>query len=318
MNRNNQPSPVAVWDFTLSEEKWDGSYVDLAVKIDKMAKKWTFQLEQGETGYKHFQGRISLKTKARLNGVRMILPNAHWSKTSNANKNNMFYVMKDDTRVSGPWDDSQDIIPGYIPRQIRQIQQLRPWQQQVLDNCKVWDDRTINILFDPEGCTGKSIIRTWIGVHKLGIVLPYCNDIKDIMRMVMNRPKRGVYICDMPRSLNKDKLYGFFGGIESIKDGHAYDDRYKYKEEFFDSPVIWVFTNKLPEEKMLSKDRWVYWRVNGENKLEQFDRMPELNEAHMAVVEEIGDNGQVYDSEDEPILQRNNAWDEDDFFAEGW
>jgi hypothetical protein len=66
----------------------------------------------------------------------------------------------------------------------------------------------------------------------------------------------------MPRAIKKDRLYGFYSAIETIKDGYAYDDRYKFKEKVFDCPNIWIFSNILPNSKLLSSDRWRIWEVD--------------------------------------------------------
>ena len=98
--------------------------------------------------------------------------------------------------------------------------------------------------------------------HKLARVLPLCNDYKDILRMVCDLPTSNNYFIDMPRCIKKDKLFGFFSAIETIKDGYAYDDRYNFTEKIFDCPNIWIFTNKKPDTKMLSVDRWQFWSVS--------------------------------------------------------
>ena len=49
--------PVAVWDFRINESHY--SVDELKEALGKLAKKWTFQLEQGElTDYRHYQGEM--------------------------------------------------------------------------------------------------------------------------------------------------------------------------------------------------------------------------------------------------------------------
>lgn len=257
-------SACCVWDFTL---KSDGlPPADLIKLLRQHCKKYCFQEEEGKSGFKHYQGRFSLKVKCRMNGVKAWMPNAtHLSATSNANKGNMFYVMKDDTRIHGPWKDSDEDI--YIPRQIREIKQLYPWQQHIVDNYDTWDTRTINVIYDQKGNNGKSILCGYMRAHKKGFVLPFCNDYKDIMRMIMCVPTKRCYLMDMPRAINKDKLYQMYSAIETIKNGYAYDDRYHFKEKVFDCPNIWVFTNMLPDLNLLSSDRWKIWNISSDMKL---------------------------------------------------
>lgn len=219
-------------------------------------KKWVFQRECGESGYEHYQCRVSLKVKSRPSGVVKMFPGWHNSVTSGENRDNTFYVTKEDTRIAGPWRDDDKKV--YIPRQIRGIE-LRPWQQQVVDDADVWDTRTINVIIDTKGNNGKSTLATYIGVHELGRSFPPLNDFKDISRMVMDTPKRRLYVIDMPRGMEKRQLTSFYSGIEQLKNGYAFDDRYHFKEEYFDCPNIWIFTNKAPDFSLLSNDRWKVW-----------------------------------------------------------
>lgn len=109
-----------VWDFTFHVggpgwtkdtmggpcENMDNKYINEFV--NKYCKKWCYQLEKGGEGAYHYQGRISLKSKMRLGGLVKLLPGAHFSITSNNCKGNSFYVEKEDTRVCGPWKDSDE------------------------------------------------------------------------------------------------------------------------------------------------------------------------------------------------------------------
>ena len=83
------------------------------------------------------------------------------------------------------------------------------------------------------------------------------------MRIICDTPTASAYLIDMPRALKKDKLFGFYSALETLKDGYAYDDRYRFVEKVFDCPNIWVFSNCMPDPDMLSIDRWrIYSVVN--------------------------------------------------------
>lgn len=247
-----QESAVCVWDFTIKYENNDqiGAVKDF---LKEIGKKWSFQHERGETGYEHLQGRVSLKVRSRKSPF---FPNAHWSVTSSENRDNMFYVTKPDTRINGPWSDKD----SYIPRQVRDIS-LYPWQQQILDDANNWDTRTINCVVCPQGNIGKSTLTVYAGSRGLARSLPMMDSYKDLMRMVMDTPKSRLYLIDFPRSMNKLTCAAFWSAIETIKNGYAYDDRYNFREEYFDCPNIWVFCNSTPDTIYLSKDRWVFWEV---------------------------------------------------------
>lgn len=258
------------FDFTLTAADITHTQI-IDILYPTVVKKYCFQKEQGtgENQYEHFQGRISLITKKRLTeAIKLIsplLPKIHLSTTSTNSlaEEHAFYVCKLDTRIDGPWKDT-DPKPVYIPRQIRECPNMRPWQQAVIDDSKIWNTRSINIIVDKTGNHGKSILCQYMEVHGLGAMIPYCNDYKDILRMVCDMPISTCYLIDMPRAINKEKLFQMFSAIETIKSGYAYDDRYHFKKVHFDCPNIWVFTNSLPELSLLSNDRWKIWHIDGQ------------------------------------------------------
>lgn len=251
MIKNNA---VCNYDFTL----WgDEPALVVRARLNEIAKKWCFQQEDAGSG-PHFQGRMSLKTKKRIG--EFVFFHAHLSKTSNENRDNFFYVTKEETRISGPWCD-EDIV---LPRQVREIESLYEWQKQIENNICVWNTRIINVVVDNKGCLGKSTLVAYLCCTRKDVrSIPPLNNYKDIMAMVMCMPTAKLYLIDMPRGLDKSKQGEFFGAIESIKDGHVFDTRYTFKEKWFDCPNIWVFTNVVPDGDLLSADRWRLWEIRG-------------------------------------------------------
>lgn len=268
-----------VWDFTL---KADIDGLDENILKDSLrnkCKKFCFQLESGTSGYEHYQGRVSLIKKKRLSSLKKLFCDdtsskscfwsmAHFSATSNNCKGDIFYVTKEDTRIRGPWSDTDEEI--YIPRQIREMAELRPFQQSIVDDAHIWNKRSINMIFCKHGNVGKSLLVGYCRAHRIGRALPPVNDQKDLLRMVCDLPTSKMYLFDMPRSMNKDRLYQFYSAVETIKDGYAYDDRYHFKEKVFDCPNIWIFSNSLPDRTMLSEDRWNIWTINEKYELVKY------------------------------------------------
>lgn len=250
---------VYVYDFT----KYQGSTLEIKTILIKYCKKWDFQLEECPTTKKeHYQGRFHLMVKKREGEVIKLLGGTlgHITTTNTKAIKDSEYVMKEDTRLEGPWSSTDEII--YIPKQIREISVLRTWQEQIKSKVNVWDTRSINFVHCPLGNIGKSTLIGYLRAHRLARVLPFCNDYKDILRMVCDMPTSRCYLLDMPRAIKKDKLFQFFSAIETIKDGYAYDDRYHFKEKVFDCPNIWIFSNMMPDLSLLSKDRWLIWEVD--------------------------------------------------------
>jgi len=265
-----------VYDFTLKKtapmtEKCVTNF------LQKYCKKYGFQEERGDIGgYEHYQGRVSLVTKSSIlkviklfkgefgDGFGRVSPTA----TTNSKGDAFYsYVTKDSTRVAGPWTDADS--SRYIPRQIREMGPLRPFQERVVASANEWDTRHINYIYCPKGNIGKSLLVGYCRANAIGRALPPVNDYKDLMRMVCDLPTSKLYLFDMPRSMNKDKLYSFYSAIETIKDGYAYDDRYSFKEKCFDCPQIWIFANTLPSMAHLSNDRWLIWEVDTNYELQK-------------------------------------------------
>ncbi len=257
-------NPIVGYDFTIPKGEYTG------IEIQKMiypgrVKKFAFQLEISEHGYAHYQGRIRVIKKIRPTQAHKLfrdIKGIHLSPTTIEvfSTDDEFYVLKDDTRVEGTSPFTDRNIAAYIPRQVRGIT-LKPWQQSVVDLSCVWDTRSINIIYDTVGNIGKSVLTTYMGVHGMARQIPYCNDYKDIMRMVMDMPTSNAYIIDLPRAISKERLFQLFGGVETIKSGYAYDDRYSFKDKYFDCPNIFIFSNSLPDTNLLSGDRWKIWEI---------------------------------------------------------
>ena len=273
---------VQVWEFRESHENYDPEV--LTKMLNKLAKKWTFQLEKGEeSGYVHWQGRMSLwkvKRKTELmnlmQGMNMKVPAYLEPTTTKEHKKEAFYCMKEDTRVEGPWSDRDQ--PAYVPRQYRSIE-LWPWQQAVVDSRKEFDFRTVDCIVDYKGCTGKSTLASLVDLNYGGIDMPTTNDGEKLTQSLCNiliaKDCRdpGLVMFDMPRSQNKDKLYGLYTAIEQVKKGKVWDMRNSYKEWWFDSPRIWVFTNAMPETNLLSQDRWRFWEINTKKELVKWNSL---------------------------------------------
>lgn len=268
------------YDVTFSAEKNDRETINDF--LEKFGKKWCNQLEQGDTtGYLHYQCRISLNTKkitkTLFNDIckfGLTVNMKAISPTSNGISNELFYdyCTKEHTRIEGPWTNEDKA--KYIPRQYRDIEsKLYPWQASIKEIIRGFDDRKINIIVDYKGNNGKSTIAHHLRLTAKGCCLPVCNDGEKIIQSACNqlmgkRIRKSVPIfIDLPRAMDKTRLYGIYTAIEQIKSGWVYDVRNVWKEWDFDSPHIFVTTNRCPDEDMLSHDRWNMWAVNSNKEL---------------------------------------------------
>jgi len=256
-------------------------------ELKRVAKNFVFQLEQGtQTGYRHYQGRLSLIKKARKSEVMLLwkkieikipFPNYFEPTSCEVYRSGDFcYQTKEDTRIAGPWSDKDEEV--YVPRQFKTIMEnLYPYQQKIYESADVWDPRTINIIYCPKGNIGKSTIANCMELFRNGISLPPVNDAEKLVASMCdicvksNMRKPSPVFIDMPRAMSKEKLFGVYSAIEQIKNGKLYDLRYKYQKWWIDSPVIWVFTNILPDLELLSLDRWKIWTISENKELLKFD-----------------------------------------------
>ena len=268
-------SQCATWDFRANEDYFTCD--QLLACLPKLGKKYWFQLEKGSsTGYRHWQGRISLHKKRRKEEVRPIweqeldkFPN-YFEPTSKPEhqKGDGFYQMKTDTRLEGPWTDKD--TPSYVRKRFRNAT-LKPWQEQILESSSKTgsNDREVNVLICETGNIGKSFLVDYADDHNKGIEIPsIVNDGKEILQAVTNilmakdLREPGLMFLDMPRAMNKERLNGIMTALETIKRGKVYDFRYKFTEYKFEPPTVWVFTNMMPDQSWLSADRWKFWQMD--------------------------------------------------------
>lgn len=253
-------------DFTYhndNEEEWRA----IKAWCMKFCKKWAFQWEEGEKSHRlHYQGRFSLKVKKRIQELKA--PFA-WSlrPTAKPNQGNNFYVVKDETRVAGPWQDTD-----HTPTETKQMDMmlkwgLYPWQKDLMKKSDEFCLRTIDLIYDPKGNCGKSLFSEYMEYHGLAEEVPPYRMMDDLYQWCYGRPTKKCYIFDMPRGLKKDNLGDFYSGIEVIKNGVAYDKRNYPKKKRFDRPRIFVFTNTLPKFNLMSEDRWRVWSIDSNHEL---------------------------------------------------
>lgn len=291
----------AVWELRWSVN-YGGETLTVATirnLLKEIAKQYVFQFELGDSGYEHVQCRISLIKKRRYSEKHLLLklfgkyPPNYCQPTTTINHSEPFsYVMKADTRLHGPYtdqdDDAQEI---YIPAHYRDIDitKLYPFQQTIWNNVKSpINGRQINLVYCKGGNKGKSTIAHLCRLFQRCLVIPgIVNDAKELIQVVcnlcMDRKLRnpGAVFIDMPRAINKERLYGMYSAIEVIKDGYLYDMRNHMKQWDIDSPHVWVFTNHLPDLTLLSQDRWNIFTIDSnlclDNITEEILRNPEYD-----------------------------------------
>ena len=257
---------IMSFDVTIPMDKAGTDHIQVGKRLAEIFKKFVFQAELADTGYKHYQVR-GQTYKRMYFGVFMTvhakhLWDGHISRTCTSvhNTRSFNYVMKLDGRIGGPWKDDQFSLAA-LPVLTRQLQdfmsrELYQWQRVVEMLVKEIDDRRIILLHDAVGNIGKSIFTEYLEYKGLAIEIPPFMTLQDLMAAVEAARDKKAFVIDMPRSMPQHLMAEFFAGIESIKNGLSYDKRYHMKKSRFDRPQVLVFTNVMPFFGHLTADRW--------------------------------------------------------------
>ncbi len=235
---------------------------DLRQRLGDGCKHWCFQLELGKgTGRLHYQCRVSFDPPVRKSQVCTLFPDMHITPESTRGGDTgagKLYVMKTDTRKDGPWSDKDVEVykdPDYV------LSTYRPWQQEMQDRLRDQDNRTILVVVDPEGNSGKTSMAHHLVQYHGGIFIPpFCDTGQMILEFACSFVKPGrkyTFVIDMPRALLMRHVAArLFAAFETLKGGYVYDHRYHGKYVYFQKPSIVVFTNVAPDSSLLTGDRW--------------------------------------------------------------
>lgn len=263
----HRDAPLAMYDMTIPVDRFlRDELIDL-LKLN--CKRWAFQKECGESGYEHWQVRCSFGTKKRPSSAiiwfNKHVHDGHISPTSNATSLNgdEFYVTKEETRVEGPWTDRDEVITeSMVPRRFRGEPEFRPMQRDLIDLLSnPPDDRSVNCLIDPMGDVGKTFIAGYLATKGLAKYVPAMESFKDYLQFIMSFKPYRVYIIDWPRAISGRAQAALFTAIEQLKAGYVYDLRYHGKDRWQEPAHVWIFTNKEPNTKHLTMNRWKFFHI---------------------------------------------------------
>ena len=273
--------PAKCYDITIPHDEVTAETMQQI--IPAIAKHWVYAAQTGEeTGYNHWQCRISLKQKTRLKNAIQLLQaklgstKIHVEKTESERgrdpRNPEYYeycsntsTLMQGTRVYSDKDKN-------IEEKLLSPIQWYSWQQDVLNMPN--REREIILIYDPIGATGKSTLWKWCKAQNIGDIIPPMRK-KDIMRRVWhiarndNAMPHTLYV-DIERGYeNDEEMREIYTALETIKSGYAYDERYSWKDVQFKPPKLVVFANKYPDFNWLSKDRWTVYTIQHRNLVKQ-------------------------------------------------
>lgn len=133
----------------------------------------------------------------------------------------------------------------------------RPWQEELIAELdKAPDDRTINWIWDPHGCSGKTILAKHMGMYKGAFVSTTANIYHvatQLQEALKVRHSFLTVIFNFTRQVEEHKVYQ---ALESLKDGLVTSQKYKGSTMYFPSPHVVVFANYIPDIREATIDRW--------------------------------------------------------------
>lgn len=220
--------------------------------------KWIIALEHGAQGLVHWQLRWKqrgLETKEQrisfFNQFKTYFPEAHLEFTENW----CDYERKEGWFVCS--DDSREVLSVRfgIPNKL---------QLEILEKLETQGIRELDVWLDKKGNHGKSWLTLHLYERGKALVIPrYCNTARAISNYICSSYAGQEYIIiDIPRSgkINRD----LYEGLEEIKDGLVFDERYTGKCRNIRGVKVLVFTNQELDKKMLSFDRWRLHGISGD------------------------------------------------------
>ena len=143
--------------------------------------------------------------------------------------------------------------------------ELRPWQQQLMENISTPSDREIIWIIGRKGNEGKTWFQEYIESF-YGYARVVRLDLKmktpNVLHVLTKRPlcTTDIFLFNEPRAVNYESCN--YSILESIKDGTAVSSKYNNDVMRFKIPnIVVVFSNHMPSTKELSKDRWKIFRI---------------------------------------------------------
>lgn len=140
--------------------------------------------------------------------------------------------------------------------------ELRRWQKklyEILDNEQ--HRRKVYWIVDKRGGQGKSDFCSYVDTlmkPEKCLTIASTGSIRDISDVIRNWMDKGsepeIILIDLPRTFqDRESIYTL---IESIKNGRLTCTKYKGTTLKFFPPHVMIFSNWMPETKLLSADRW--------------------------------------------------------------
>ena len=137
------------------------------------------------------------------------------------------------------------------------IDNLRPWQQTIIDSANDEGLRHINVVFDkPEGTIGglgKTVVRNWALFHEIGVnVFHYALGNRFL-------PEARLYIADPPHAISQRQLTSTCKRLEVLREGRLQRPAGVFLN--IPPPAVWLLTCSRPNIRSTPSEHWKFWTV---------------------------------------------------------
>lgn len=236
------------WCFTLNNYS-EKEIEDIKNKFSAISAKFIVAKEVGENGTPHLQGFLAMEKRGRPSELKLS-KRIHWEKCKGSEEQNVKYCSKDGNIILSKG------VAIKKPLKILPKEKLYKWQ---LDIIKIIesepDDRSIYWYWEPTGNMGKTTFAKYLSHHYNAV--PIEGKKNDILFCAAEF-ESDIYIFDFERSMEE---YISYAAMEKIKNGFFMCSKYESKPILRNPPHVICFANFLPDDKMLSKDRWKIVRI---------------------------------------------------------
>jgi hypothetical protein len=286
------------WCFTLNN--YSQQDVDRLLDLGEQVDYIIFGREVAETGTRHLQGFVSFPNRKRLNQVKHICGQAHYTVARHVQRS-IEYCKKDgdfEERGDPPAGSGQrsdldmfkddvkngnlnmselremhsDVFaryPGFclayindhVPVPDIEAHPLRAWQEEL--NARLngpADSRSIVFVVDSVGNSGKS----WFAHYYASLHenVQVLQPAKKADMAFALQPLLRVLFIDAPRSKQGEFIQYDF--LEDLKNGFVFSTKYESRVKRYPHLHVVVLMNEMPDLTKLSEDRYVIINLDGE------------------------------------------------------
>lgn len=165
---------------------------------------------------------------------------------------------------------------NWYPWEIEMYDMIFDYNEKTFPKCKIKEApfRKIHLIYDTVGISGKSTFAKWLSdVTEEGDVFELAHATASQLkaRICRHYHQNGgagkLYIIDLPRARSRfDSDSDLILSLEYLKNGSVIDAMYGSSNSVkFDPPWIIIFTNVVPEPKLMSIDRWKILKMDKKN-----------------------------------------------------